>query len=68
MMIETAMRFAGGIENGTGDVDVIFSVMKNLQRFVTPSHQLIAVLKMKVLDELAASVKVQEAEKVAAAH
>jgi len=37
MMIETAMRFAGSASDG--DAETVAAVMKNLQRFVGPSHQ-----------------------------
>ena len=58
MMIETAMRFAG--TECVGDTEAIVGVIKNLERFVAPSHQLIAGLKMKLLDEIVAAKKVQE--------
>ena len=59
-MLEMAMRFAG-IES-EGDVENIFRVIKNLERFVSPSHQLIACLKMKILDEIVAAKQVPDVE------
>ena len=53
MMIETAMRFAGQeCDAGGNRAQHILDLIKNLERFVSPSHQLIANLKMSLTQEV----------------
>jgi hypothetical protein len=63
MMLETAMRFAGHESACETDrAENILSIVKNLQRFVAPNHQLIANLKLKLLEEIT-SDKFEESAK-----
>ena len=58
------MRFAGQESICETDrSENILSIVKNLQRFVAPSHQLIANLKLKLLEEIT-SDNFEESEKL----
>ena len=53
MMIETAMRFAGQeCDAGGNRAQHILDLIKNLERFVSPSHQLIVNLKLSLIEEV----------------
>ena len=64
MMIETAMRFAGQeCDAGGNRAQHILDLIKNLERFVSPSHQLIVNLKMSLTQEVTSfSVDVSDSD------